>query len=341
MSLALWLLRRGLGWLLLLAGGLVALGLLVDTLELGARHDGAAWADLLSLALLASPLRLVQLSPALLALASGITVLGLRRSGEWEGLGIAGLTPSRRLRPLLLLGYLAALAGLGIQECLVPPASLEGARRLARVEGRPDLHPETSGAWLHVPGVFANFAGFEPPGLDPSPGLVDVRAWCVEGGQLTAAWSAESLRWSGAFWEPVGGVKVQPWAPSVSLDAPWSRLPPPEDLRSLVVAQGPSARGALLLWRHPTPEARVELWTRLLRLLVLGPVCFLGGAMALLASASSWALLLSLAPVLLTEGAALCGRLAFADIAPSMTALPGLLVALGLLLGLRRRIDGA
>lgn len=306
-----WLFGRMVRWTLLVLAAAALLGLVVDSLELGARlgrgEHGLGWVQALLLSLLALPERMVQILPLIAALAGALTVAGLSRSGEWQALAAAGVGSWKRLLPVLVVGALLGLAGLLAQEALIPRCTLEATRRIAwqqagLAEQRPVAFNEGGGGWYASPRLVLHVDALKE--LEGTHTLSGVRLWRIDPDGLGALFSASSLTWREGAWT-VDGTDVSVLWTQRALSDSWSLIPAPEDLSPFLSGQSPSQTRARLLIQRATPAASAELWARVGRAAALGPLALMGGAMIALLGTSPWMILLALCPVLIVESLAL------------------------------------
>lgn len=309
------LLRRDLGWTGIALAATSLLVLLVDWVEHGSRVSSAAGAspavmESLRLALLLLPSHISRALPIVVALGAALTVMGLRRSGEWQALGAAGLGPGRLLAPFALLGGLGGLAGVGLDAWVVPATTGAHARAMAAHEGRP-LRQGT-GTWLTLEGLVFRLEGEPASGrLGPASALELSSA----SGASSTGWQSVGLQWRDGVWEPEdpGSERRLPADASLDQPAPWTSLPAPPVLAELI-GPGPStARSWRALRDDPQPSSHAERHARSSRPLAAPLAALVAAALCALLTPGSITVLLAAAPVLVWE--------LFATVAQSQAAL--------------------
>jgi lipopolysaccharide export LptBFGC system permease protein LptF len=281
------LLAHGARWLAVSLAATALLVLLVDWVELGARlaraEGGASLTGALQLALLLLPAHVSRAAPFTVALGSALTVVGLRRSGEWQALGAAGLGPGRLIAPLVALGLAAGLGAAALDAWVVPGATRAQLHLLAQHEGRPLRHDGAT--WLYADGQAFRLEG------DPVAGTIaQAYAFSMDAQQM--AWAHAGIRWEGLAWACEGGCVE---------GSPWGSLPPPQAMAQLLGPEEPSALGWAVLGHDTRPSAAAERWARLSRPVASPLAALLAAAISALLAPGSLAVLLAAAPVLAWE----------------------------------------
>ncbi len=274
------LLRRGLRWTAVACCASALLVLLVDWVELGSRLGGGGPSTLvtsLRLALLLLPGHISRAMPVVAALGAALTVVGLRRSGEWQALAAAGLGPARLLAPFLLIGALSGLGAASLDAWVVPRASRAHGQAMAQHTGQP-LRLE-GGAWLQLERRSYRLVG------EPRSGALERAESYGPGLEATPV---VALRWEGEAWLPQDGSDARPWAP----------LPSPAALAELIGTDAPSARSWTALGADDRPDARAERLARTSRPLASPLAALVAAALCALLGPGSAAVLLATAPVL-------------------------------------------
>ncbi len=319
---------RALRWLAVAIAATALLVLLVDWVEHGSRvagsTGGAALMASLQLALLRLPAHLSRAAPVAVAIGASLAVVGLRRSGEWQALGAAGLGPLRLFAPIALLGGAVGLGAAALDAWVVPSAERAYHRALAHHSDRPLR--QDGGTWLSVGGLAFHLEG------DPSSGAVPAaHAFAV--GDPGQSWTRAALLWRDDAWRCEGDC-----APG----APWDRLPAPDHLGELIGPEPPSALSWGTLSQDHRPSSRAELQARISRPLASPLAAIVAAAIAALLAPGPLVVLLAAAPVLAWEllasaaqAQAAIGQLPGAGI-PIGRLVPALLIA-GLLLWRLRR----
>jgi lipopolysaccharide export LptBFGC system permease protein LptF len=288
------LLGRGLRWLGVTTAAAALLVLLVDWVEHGSRITAGAGASALTaslqLALLLLPAHLSQAMPLVVALGCAITVVGLRRSGEWQALGGAGLGPRQLLAPFLVLGLLAGGVSTALDTLVVPWATHAHDRAMARHQDRP-LRGEGA-TWLAHTGVAFRLRG------DPDSGrLTEVAAFTL--GPQPEIRTAATLEWHEQGWLPPGEQLPR---------HPWTLLPAPALLAELIGPEQPAGLSWRALLQDTRPSSHAELHARLSRPLSSPLAALVAAALCGLLAPGSLAVLLAAAPVLTWELAATAAR---------------------------------
>ncbi|MGV3623891.1 MAG: LptF/LptG family permease [Archangium sp.] len=99
--------------------GMVALFVLIDFGDWVRVYIGRPVTDVIALYWYRSHLVFVQLGPAALVLACGLTITVVRRRGEWTALRALGASPITLLRPVLVVAVAASVALLAFEEFVV------------------------------------------------------------------------------------------------------------------------------------------------------------------------------------------------------------------------------
>jgi len=297
------LLLRSARWTGIALAATALLVVLVDWVEHGSRVSGAtgdsAVMESLRLALLLLPSHLSRGLPVVVALGAALTVVGLRRSGEWQALAAAGLGPTRWLAPLVLLGALAGLAGAAMDAWLTPAATRAHTAAMATHQDRPLR--QGAETWLARDGWVYRLAG------EPSSGsLGPVSALALpDHGQGTGlgGWQASSIQWDGSRWASAapGGDRLLGGPLPDHDETPWALLPHPATLTALIGAEPPSALSWGTLRTDPRPSSSAEAHARGSRPLVVPLAVVVAAALAALLAPGSLAVLLAAAPVLAWE----------------------------------------
>ncbi len=297
------LLLRSARWTGIALAATALLVVLVDWVEHGSRVSGAtggsAVMESLRLALLLLPSHLSRGLPVVVALGAALTVVGLRRSGEWQALAAAGLSPARLLAPLVLLGALAGGVGAAMDAWLTPVTSRAHSAAMATHQDRP-LRQGTD-TWLAREGWVYRLAG------EPSSGtLGPVSALALPDrtqGTGLSGWQASAIRWDGARWisaDPGTDRPVASPAPGTT-EPPWALLPGPDALAALIGPEPPSALSWGTLRADPRPSSSAEAHGRGSRPLVAPLAVLVAAALTALLAPGSLAVLLAAAPVLAWE----------------------------------------
>ncbi len=320
------LLRAGLRWTAVAAGAAILLMLLVDWVEHGSRlpgSGGAAMSASLRMALLLLPGHLSMATPVVAALGAALAVVSLRRNGEWQALGGAGLGPARLLAPFAVLGLLAGLGGAALDSWAVPISARAYDRAMAQQLDRP-LRLEGA-VWLELDSVAFRLEG-DPAGGRLSP------ASAFSAGQPLEAWTRAELSWDGRTWQ----------AAEATPGAPWARLPAPEALAELCGSDDPGSYRWAALLEDSRPAAQAERLDRGSRPLAAPLAALIAAALCALLAPGSLAVLLAATPVLAWELATtvLHGQVALghapAASVPALRLGLALLIAVAVLWRLRR-----
>jgi lipopolysaccharide export LptBFGC system permease protein LptF len=295
------LLTRGLRWLLIALLAAALLVLLVDWVEHSARIRAPSGApDLLAslrVVALLLPAHLSRAAPVAAGLGAALTVVVLRRSGEWQALGATGLGPARLLAPFLLLGGLLGLASAALDAWGVPPSTRAYDRAMAQHDGRP-LRLE-GWTWLEIQGVFFHISTpIEGDHLDTACALV-IRQH--EMGSALAEFCARPLEWDGALWQPRDETSRSSDPALTSHLDPWLLLPPPRQLDELAGSHPPAGRSWSTLWAEDNPDAAAERHARWSRPIATLLAALVAAALAALLRPGSLTVLLALGPVLVWE----------------------------------------
>ena len=330
------LLRRGLWWMSVTLAATALLMVLVDWVEHGSRVSSAAGSgpavmESLRLALLLLPSHLSLGLPIVAALGASLAVVGLRRSGEWQALGAAGLGPTRLLAPFALLGGLAGLLTVGLDAWVTPVTSHAHATSMAAHQGSPLRQDDA--AWFAQDGLIFRLEG------DPASGLLGTAAVLMlprGDGSPLQSWQSAQIRWAEPHWvssDPGGDRSLPADAPSVG-SAPWERLPAPAALSQLIGSQPASSHSWSTLLADPRPSSLAERHSRGSRPLVAPLAALVAAALTALLAPSSVAVLLAAAPVLAWELAATLAQtqVALGHLPPA--CIPGVRLGLALALAL-------
>jgi lipopolysaccharide export LptBFGC system permease protein LptF len=295
------LLGRGLRWLIIALLAAALLVLLVDWVEHSSRIRGPGGAPALlaslRVVLLLLPAHLSRAAPIAAGLGAALTVVVLRRSGEWQALGAAGLGPARLLAPFVLLGGLTGAGSAALDAWAVPPSTRAYDRAMAQHDGRP-LRME-GWTWVEIQGVYFQIATpIEGDHLDTACATV-IRQ--QQEGSALSEFCVERLDWDGGIWEPQGeSFRSNDPASTAHID-PWLLLPPPEQLAQLAGDHPPSGRSWSTLMAEDSPDAAAERQARWSRPFAAILAALVAAALAALLQPGSLTVLLALGPVLTWE----------------------------------------
>jgi lipopolysaccharide export LptBFGC system permease protein LptF len=258
-----------------------ALGLgtvgLVELVERARAAGAGQLGALLALVGWRLPLLLRELLPALVAIAAGLAVAGMRRRGELVGLATSGTSPAITWLGVALPLGIAGAALAGALELTAPAALDRAAEAEAALAGRVIA---VGGRWAITE------AGLLRVGEASEQALTDVTLVRREGGRMTGRWDAGALYWDGEIWR-ASGARAYTFPPALA-DADLAgtpvdavALPPPETLAALARRGSAAERGLLELRASGAPDARRWWWWRLAGLF---------NPLALAAAVATWTL---------------------------------------------------
>ena len=333
-----WLLRRSGLWMAVATLAVALLVLLVEWVEAGAGETDAMKAlDVLAMALLATPDRMVRLAPLIAALGAAIFVMGMLRAGEWQGLAALGFGPLRRFAPLLLWGgVVGALSFLGSQ-WVAPQANRalllrQSSAQEGSLAGGSDTWLQR-GEWIfhldHEPSVSGRpVEAFQ---------VADELGWRLRTNRLE--WAGHWVATETSALHPNRLRGTEPMTPP----APWYLLPPPTTLERIAGTDDPAyfSRGDLL--SNPRLRFQAERHSRWSRALSCVTAALVGGMIPALWGAGSWVVAAAALPVVFWElaGTALQVSSSQGAVPPIVPALFRLLSALFFIWVFLRRLRQA
>ncbi|PZR05804.1 MAG: hypothetical protein DI536_31645 [Archangium gephyra] len=293
--------------------GMVALFVIIDFGDWVRLYIGKPVTDVIALYWYRSHLVFVQLGPAALVLACGLTITVIRRRGEWTALRALGASPVALLRPVLIVAVTAAVAMLAFEEFVVGKSGERADRIMVeRFDRWGDFMVVYSPRrWFKAGDALVNVRG----DFDASR-LQDVRVFQLGAKHELVAWTeAESLTWvSKGVWR-ADNARVMRFDGAIVKDAVTGSLEIPLALASEVtqLAVGrPEWMPLSVLLRQVELMRALELPTEATRFAIHRRCADLVATVVAALMASLLGLRARLKPSVpraLLEGAGLCGGL--------------------------------